>query len=57
LTLAVNNVDAWYAYLKSKGVETVNEPHDYTALNLRLFLLYDPEGYLIEIQKFYSALG
>lgn len=52
LTLAVADPDAWYAHLKSKGIETINEPHDYAPLNLRLFLLHDPEGYLIEIQKF-----
>jgi lactoylglutathione lyase len=52
LTLVVDDPDAWYAYLKAKGVETINEPHDVQNPNLRCFLLQDPEGYLIEIQKF-----
>ena len=52
VTLVVPDVDAWYRYLKEKGVETLNEPHDIEGLGLRAFLLEDPEGYVIEIQKF-----
>lgn len=52
LTICVDDPDAWYEHLKSKDIETINEPHDYEPLNLRLFLLKDPEGYLLEIQKF-----
>jgi len=53
LTVVVDNPDAWYEHFKAHGVETLNEPHDDTELNLRIFLLEDPEGYVIEIQKFY----
>lgn len=52
VTLVVPDVDDWYRYLKEKGVETLNEPHDIEGLGLRAFLLEDPEGYVIEIQKF-----
>ena len=52
LTLIVDDPDAWYKYFKENGVETLNEPHDNKELNLRTFLLHDPEGYVIEIQKF-----
>lgn len=52
VTLVVPDVDAWYRYLKKKGVETLNEPHVVEELGLRAFLLEDPEGYVIEIQKF-----
>lgn len=52
ITLVVPDVDAWYRHLKEKGVETLNEPHDVEELGLRAFLLEDPEGYVIEIQKF-----
>jgi catechol 2,3-dioxygenase-like lactoylglutathione lyase family enzyme len=52
LTLVVSDPDAWYAYLKTRGVETINEPHDVEDPHIRCFLLHDPEGYLIEIQKF-----
>lgn len=52
VTLVVSDVDAWYRYLKDKGVKTLNEPHDIEELGLRAFLLEDPEGYVIEVQKF-----
>ena len=53
LTVVVDDPDAWYEHFKAHGVETLNEPHDDKELNLRIFLLKDPEGYVIEIQKFY----
>jgi len=52
LTVVVPDVDAWYQYLRGKGVKTLNEPHNVEELGLRAFLLEDPEGYVIEIQKF-----
>jgi lactoylglutathione lyase len=54
LTVVVDDPDAWYTHLREHGVETLNEPHDDEELNLRIFLLEDPEGYVIEIQKFYE---
>lgn len=53
LTVVVDDPDAWYAHFKKNGVQTISEPHDDKELNLRIFLLEDPEGYVIEIQKFY----
>ncbi len=53
LTVIVDDPDAWYKHFKKNNVETINEPHDDEELNLRIFLLKDPEGYVIEIQKFY----
>jgi len=52
VTLVVPGVDAWYRHFKEKGVETINEPHDVDDLHLRAFLLRDPAGYVIEIQRF-----
>lgn len=52
LTVIVSDPDAWYAYLRAKGVQPLSEPRTLEALNLRMFLLHDPEGYLIEIQQF-----
>jgi len=54
LTVIVDDPDAWYEHFKKHGVETLSEPHDDKQLNLRIFLLRDPEGYVIEIQKFYD---
>ena len=56
LTVIVDDPDAWYEHFKKNGVKTINEPHDDKALNLRIFLLHDPEGYVIEIQKFYEPI-
>ena len=52
LTVVVDDPDAWYEHFRRHGVETLNEPHDDEGLKLRIFLLHDPEGYVIEIQKF-----
>jgi lactoylglutathione lyase len=52
ITMVVSDVGAWYDRIRSKGVETINEPHHIEAVNIRAFLLQDPEGYVIEIQKF-----
>ena len=56
LTLIVDDPDAWYKHFKENGIETLNEPHDNEELNLRIFLLCDPEGYVIEIQKFKDSI-
>lgn len=53
ITLLVNDVDAYYRRFQEMGVKTLNEPKDIPDLKLRCFLLQDPEGYVIEIQKFY----
>ena len=52
LTVIVDDPDAWYEHFMENGVETLNKPHDDVELNMRIFLLHDPEGYGIEIQKF-----
>jgi catechol 2,3-dioxygenase-like lactoylglutathione lyase family enzyme len=52
LTVIVSDPDAWYAYLLARGMQPLSAPRTLEALNLRMFLLHDPEGYLIEIQKF-----
>jgi predicted enzyme related to lactoylglutathione lyase len=53
LTVIANDPDAWYQHFKKHGIETLNTPQDNDELNVRMFLLKDPEGYIIEIQKFY----
>ncbi len=52
ITLLVNDVDGWYQRIRSLGVETLDEPHTIESIGARVFLLQDPEGYVIEIQKF-----
>jgi len=53
VTVVVPDVDAWYEHFQRLGVETLSEPKDDEELGLRMFLLEDPEGYVIEIQRFY----
>jgi uncharacterized glyoxalase superfamily protein PhnB len=53
LTIVTSNVDAWYERFLEFGVETFSEPKDDEELGTRMFMLEDPEGYVIEIQKFY----
>lgn len=50
ITVLVPDVDAWYDYLNKKGAKTLGEPKD--TATYRHFMLEDPEGYVIEIQKF-----
>jgi len=52
ITVVVHDVDQWYEHIRKLGVRTLTEPRDNEELGLRMFLLEDPEGYVIEIQKF-----
>jgi len=53
LTVVVDDPDAWYAHFHRHGVRTLGPPRDDEDLGVRIFFLEDPEGYAIEIQKFY----
>ena len=52
ITLLAPDVDAWYQRIRSLGIETLTEPTIISSVNVRAFLLQDPEGYVVEIQKF-----
>jgi predicted enzyme related to lactoylglutathione lyase len=51
LCLNVNDADAWYKRLKGKGVELERQPQESERLKIKVFILRDPEGYVIEIQE------
>jgi lactoylglutathione lyase len=51
ICMRVADVDAWYAYLESCGVEMKRPPRSIEELKIRAFVFYDPEGYQIEIQS------
>jgi predicted enzyme related to lactoylglutathione lyase len=53
LTIVTSDVDAWYDRFMEFRVETLSKPKDDDELGTRMFMLEDPEGYVIEIQKFY----
>jgi catechol 2,3-dioxygenase-like lactoylglutathione lyase family enzyme len=52
LTLVSAEVDAWYAYLQEQGVTFTQPPQFNPRYNIYHCFLHDPNGYLIEIQRF-----
>lgn len=55
LTFVVPDVDEWFRYVQRKGLHILTQPRDNDELGIRMFLLEDPEGYVVEIQKFKQA--
>lgn len=51
LCFEVDDVDARFAEMKAQGVEVAAEPHDQPDWLLRVALLRDPAGNLIEINQ------
>jgi catechol 2,3-dioxygenase-like lactoylglutathione lyase family enzyme len=56
LTLVTDHVDDWCARLKDEGVEFVKEPADNPPYRIYNAFVRDPNGYLIEIQRFWEPL-
>lgn len=52
LTLVSDAVDDWYARLNAHGVVFENPPAHNPDYNIYHCLLRDPNGYLVEIQRF-----
>jgi catechol 2,3-dioxygenase-like lactoylglutathione lyase family enzyme len=52
LTLVVDDVWAWYEYLKSKEIEVPKKPAISSEVKVQYFFFQDPGGYVIEIQRF-----
>ena len=52
LTLVVDDVDGWYDLLGSRGVEFDQPPEHNPKFNIYHCFFRDPNGYLIEIQRF-----
>lgn len=51
-TLVTQEVDAWHAYLVAQGVAIEKPPTLNTTYNIYQCFVRDPNGYLIEIQRF-----
>ncbi|MBN3888054.1 MAG: VOC family protein [Nostoc sp. JL31] len=51
-TLVTQQVDEWFEYLKERGVEFENSPTLNQKYNIYHCFFRDPDGYLIEIQRF-----
>ena len=52
LTIIVKDVDTWHKTLTDKGVKTNHPPEKSQDLDMRGFLTWDPEGYVIEFLTF-----
>lgn len=52
LSFVTAEVDAWYAYLRGRGVEIVHALGDGTRQPTRGFVAKDPEGYYLEFETF-----
>jgi len=52
LSVFVENVDEWYKILTEKGVKTNHPPQKSGDIDMRGFLTWDPEGYVIEFLTF-----
>ncbi len=52
LSFVTSEVDAWYEYLRGRGVEMVHELADGTRQPTRGFVAKDPEGYYLEFETF-----
>lgn len=56
ITLEIPDVDGYYQHLKSLGVEVEIAPRLNKNFNIYQMFLRDPNGYLIEIQRFLDPL-
>lgn len=52
LTIVTQDVDAWYEHLQSNGVAFDKAPATNPRFRIYHCFLRDPDGYLIEIQRF-----
>lgn len=52
LSFVTRDVDAWYRYLRSRGVPMVHELANGTRQPTRGFVARDPEGYYLEFEDF-----
>lgn len=51
-TLVTEDVDGWYSYLQERGVKFEKAPAYNPTYKIYHCFLQDPDGYLIEIQRF-----
>lgn len=57
LTLVTDDVDGWYAHLQAQGVSFEQPPAHNPTYAIYHCFLRDPNGYLLEIQRFDAPLG
>ncbi len=52
ITLVSQDVDGWFDYASEKGAMIEKEPVMNATYNIYHFFMRDPDGYLVEIQRF-----
>lgn len=52
ITLVTDDVDAWYAVLRERGADLLGPPQRLEAFGIYGFFARDPNGYIVEIQRF-----
>lgn len=52
ISLVTDEVDQWYQTLQKRGVKLLSTPLTKEDIGIRSFLFEDPEGHILEIQKF-----
>jgi catechol 2,3-dioxygenase-like lactoylglutathione lyase family enzyme len=52
ITLVSPEVDTWYVYLQAQGITFDKPPQHNSRYNIYHCFLHDPNGYLLEIQRF-----
>ena len=52
ITLVVDDVDGWFEKLKSRNVDLQSRPVFNEKYLIYHFFFHDPDGYLLEIQRF-----
>jgi catechol 2,3-dioxygenase-like lactoylglutathione lyase family enzyme len=56
LTLITDDVDGWFARLEAAGADVVQRPTDKPQYRIYNAFVRDPDGYLVEIQRFWEPL-
>jgi lactoylglutathione lyase len=51
LCFRVPDVDAWYDFIKAKEVQIFRDIKTIPEEKIRVFLIHDPEGHVVEIQS------
>jgi catechol 2,3-dioxygenase-like lactoylglutathione lyase family enzyme len=51
-TFVTEDVNGWYEFLKGRGVDLVKAPEENPTYNIYHFFFRDPNGYMLEVQKF-----
>src|SRR5262245_1892662 len=57
LTLITDQVDEWFAHVAAQGAPVVKPPADNPPYRIYNAFVRDPNGYLVEIQRFWEPLG